>query len=94
MSLITLCKYNIFILAILISCILNQNEICNYYNDCSSCTFCGEDRNYTECDFINLFCESGTNTFTSKYGTYKNNYLNYFKRKKMQKYFVVIKNRL
>ena len=82
MSLISPSKFNIFILVVLISCILNQNEICNYYNDCSSCTFCGEDKNYTECDFINLFCESGTNTFTSKYGTYKNNYLNYFKKEK------------
>jgi len=81
MSLISQSKLKTFILAILISFILNQNEICNYYSDCT-CTFCGEDRNYTECDFINLFCESGTNTFTSKYSTYKNNYLNYFKGEK------------
>jgi len=81
MFLISVNKFKVFIVANLISCILNQNEICNYYSDCT-CTFCGEDRNYTECDFINLFCESGSNTFTSKYSTYKNNYLNYFKREK------------
>ena len=81
MSLISLSKLKTFILVVLVSRILNQNQICNYYSDCT-CTFCGEDRNYTECDFINLFCEYGTNTFTSKYGTYKNNYLNYFKKEK------------
>ena len=81
MSLISQSKLKTFILAILIHCIFNQNEFCNYYSDCT-CTFCGEDRNYTECDFINLFCESGSNTFTSKYSTYKNNYLNYFKGEK------------
>ena len=56
-------------------------EICNYYSDCT-CAFCGEDRDYSSCDFINLFCEDGSNTFTSKYSNYKSYYLNYFKRER------------
>ena len=61
----------------------SENDLCTFNNDCGDCDFCGEsNRNYASCDFINLFCEQGTNTFTSAYRTLKNNYLYYFKREK------------
>ena len=55
------------------------NEICNYHNDCT-CSYCGEDsNNYASCDYINLFCEEGTNILTNKFTNYQNRYLNTFK---------------
>ncbi len=76
--------YTIFI-ALLIHSYISQ-EICNYYNDCT-CTFCGENEDYTTCDFINLFCENGTNVFTSKFLNLKNRYMNYFKKEKDNEIF-------
>ena len=76
--------YTIFI-ALLIHSYISQ-EICNYYNDCI-CTICGENEDYTNCDFINLFCEKGTNVFTSKFLNLKSRYMNYFKREKDNEIF-------
>ena len=59
--------------------IITSNEVCNYHNDCT-CSFCGEgSNNYASCDYINLFCEEGTNILTNKFTNYKNRYLNTFK---------------
>ena len=79
--------FNLIIFSIIISSIISQQEICNYDNDCT-CSICGiEDYNLTNCDFINLFCEEGTNTFSSDYKTYKNKYLNYFAKEKDSEIF-------
>ena len=61
-------------------------EICNYYSDCT-CLKCGEDRDFSNCDFINLFCEEGANTFTSNFSKYKNYYLNNFKKERNAEIF-------
>ena len=74
-------KFKVYFFVVLFSFKITKSEICNYYSDCT-CSFCGEDRNYAECDFINLFCEDGSNTYTTKYSTYKSNYLNYYKRER------------
>ena len=59
--------------------IITSNEVCNYHNDCT-CSFCGEgSNNYASCDYINLFCEEGTNILTNKFTNYKNKYINTFK---------------
>ena len=59
--------------------IITSNEICNYHNDCI-CDYCGKDsNNFASCDFINLFCEEGTNIVTNTFTNYKNKYLNTFK---------------
>ena len=66
----------------------SENDLCTFNNDCGDCDFCGEsNRDYASCDFINLFCEQGTNTFTSAYRSLKNNYLYYFKREKDHEIF-------
>ena len=58
---------------------ITSNEICNYHNDCT-CSFCGENsNNFASCDYINLFCEGGTNILTNKFTNYKNKYINTFK---------------
>ena len=49
-----------------------------FFNN-SSCHLCGEDGNYTKCDYRNLLCEEGENYFTSEFRTYKDNYMNFFK---------------
>ena len=60
----------------------SQLEICDYHSDCT-CSYCGENNKvYSSCDFIHLFCEEGGNTFTSKYSDYKNYYLNSFEKEK------------
>ena len=80
-------KYNTFIFILMFYSIIPQNDICNYDNDCI-CKICGEDTyNYKTCDYINLFCEDGGNIFTSKYSTFKNNYINYFSKERDSEIF-------
>lgn len=74
------------ILLLLFSYITSPDGICTYNSYCD-CTFCGSDRNYASCDFIHLFCEQGTNTFTSTYNNLKSNYLYYFKKEKDNEIF-------
>lgn len=79
--------FHILITLLILSYTSQQDEeLCNYFSDCT-CSICGLDRDYTTCDFINLFCEEGDNTFTSSFGTYKKNYLNYFKNEKDSEIF-------
>ena len=80
-------KYNIFIFILMFYSIIPQNDICNYESDCI-CKICGEDTYvYKTCDYINLFCEDGGNIFTSKYSTFKNNYINYFSKERDSEIF-------
>ena len=78
----SLIKFYIFIFTLKISLIITSDEICNYDNDCT-CSYCGEGTsNYTTCDFINLFCEDGSNIFTSKFSNYKSRYLKTFEKER------------
>ena len=70
----------------------SENDICTFNNDCGDCDFCGEsNRDYASCDFINLFCEQGTNTFTPAYRTLKIIIYIISKEKKITKYSAVNK---
>ena len=72
-------KLYFFIFMLTFFTIITSNEICNYHNDCI-CDYCGKDsNNFASCDFINLFCEEGTNIVTNTFTNYKNKYLNTFK---------------
>ena len=70
-------RINAVLLLTIVSYIILDTEICSYYNNCS-CTYCGEDNNFTNCNYINLFCDEGENYFQYSFGTYKNLYMNYF----------------
>ena len=70
-------RNNVVLLVIIVPYIILETEICSYYNNCS-CTYCGEDYNYTNCNYINLFCDEGENYFQYSFETYKNRYMNYF----------------
>ena len=80
-------KLYIFIFMLTIFTIITSNEVCNYHNDCT-CSFCGEgSNNYASCDYINLFCEEGTNILTNKFTNYKNKYINTFKTERDKETF-------
>ena len=80
-------KLYIFIFMLTIFTIITSNEVCNYQNDCT-CSYCGEEsKNYDSCDFINLFCEEGTNILTNTFTNYKNKYLNTFKTERDEETF-------
>lgn len=79
-------RINIYLLLILIPYIVSDTEICSFYNNCS-CSLCGEEGNYTNCDFINLFCDEGENYWSRECLTYKENYINYFANETNAKIF-------
>ena len=48
-------RINAVLLLTIVSYIILDTEICSYYNNCS-CTYCGEDNNFTNCNYIQSFC--------------------------------------
>ena len=67
----------LFLFLILTSFIVLDAEICSFETSCA-CSYCGEDGNFTKCNYINLFCEEGENYFSSQFREYKEKYMNYF----------------
>ena len=67
----------LFLFLILNSFIVLDAEICSFETSCA-CSYCGEDGNFTKCNYINLFCEEGENYFTNQFKEYKEKYMNYF----------------
>jgi len=84
---------NVVLLLIIVSNIFSDTEICSYYNNCS-CSYCGEDGNYTNCSYINLFCDEGENYFQNSFRTYKNHYINYFNESEDQSFCGKQKNNI
>ena len=70
-------QINLFDFLILTSFIVLDAEICSFETSCA-CSYCGEDGNFTKCNYINLFCEEGENYFTNQFKEYKEKYMNYF----------------
>ena len=60
----------LFLFLILTSFIVLDAEICSFETSCA-CSYCGEDGNFTKCNYINLFCEEGENYFTNQFKEYK-----------------------
>ena len=70
-------QINLILFLILASFIVLDAEICSFETSCA-CSYCGEDGNFTNCNYINLFCEEGENYFTNQFKEYKEKYMNYF----------------
>ena len=53
------------------------NNYCRFGESCLyKCKNCGEDNNYSECNYYNLFCE--TNSGITYFDEYENKYIDYF----------------
>ena len=70
-------QINLFLFLMLSSFIVLDAEICSFETSCA-CSYCGEDGNFTNCNYINLFCEEGENYFQRDFSEYKEKYMNYF----------------
>ena len=70
-------QINLILFLILASFIVLDAEICSFETSCA-CSYCGEDGNFTNCNYINLFCEEGENYFHREFKEYKEKYMNYF----------------
>ena len=70
----------ISIIIINFSVVFNStNEDCDIYKFCDECSFCGEENDYTQCSYYNIFCTQKMTNYTVINDTCLTNYISFFR---------------